>query len=209
MVPEYVPACENQTGFNGQKWVSLDPGVRTFQTLYSPHGEAYKCGDKDMNRIFRLCKHLDKLISNRKGKSAKYRRAMKKLRFRIRNLVDEVHWKTIHAILSRFNQVIVPPFETSQMIKRLNRKINTKTVRQMVCWRHYTFRQRLLHKAKQAGATVYVRDEAYTTKTCTNCFHINPNIRGEKVLKCPHCHIVVDRDLSGARNIFLKNTKAL
>jgi putative transposase len=67
------------------------------------------------------------------------------------------------------------------------------------------FRQRLLVKAAHEGVAVYVRGEEYTTKTCTNCLKINPKIKGEKVLKCPCCGIVVDRDVGGARNIFLKN----
>lgn len=134
---------------------------------------------------------------------------MKHLRLKIRQIVDEVHWKTIRYLLDNFTNIIIPPFQLSQMVKKQERKIKSKTVRKMLCWRHYTFRQRLLTKAKEEGINVYVRGEEYTTKTCTQCLRINHKVKGEKILKCPHCGVTLDRDLGGARNIFLKNIKAL
>jgi putative transposase len=207
MVPQSVKACENQTGCK-HEWGSLDPGVRTFQTLYSPSfGVAYKFADGDISRIFRLCKHLDGMISKRKRKSAAYRKSMKKLRQKIRYLVDEVHWKVIRFLIDNFKNIIIPPFETSQMVKKLNRKIRSKTVRSMMCWSHYRFRKRLEKKAQHEGVNIFVNGEEYTTKTCTHCLVINPKVKGEKVLKCPHCGLLIDRDLGGARNIFIKNVK--
>ena len=208
MVPQYEKACENQTSF--EKWGSLDPGVRTFQTLYSPKpGLALKFGDKDIARIFRLCIFYDKMISQRQGRDSAFRKGMKRIRLRIKHLIDEVHWKIIRFILNNFTDIIIPPFQTSQMVKKQNRKIQSKTVRKMLCWKHYEFRQRLIEKCKNAGVRIYVRGEEYTTKTCTQCLKINHKVKCEKILKCPHCGVTIDRDLGGARNIFLKNIKAL
>jgi putative transposase len=205
IVPQHsVSACENQASYKNS-WVALDPGVRTFQTAYSPtQGISYKFGDKDISRIFRLCKHLDKLDSI-KRKSYALKQSMTKLRFKIKNLVKEVHCKIVHFLVTNFQNIIIPPFNVGQMIKKGNRKISSKTVRKMVCWSHYGFRQRLLTKAKEIGVSVHVLGEEYTTKTCTNCMKINHKVKAEKVLCCPHCHVKVDRDVSGARNIFLKN----
>ncbi len=206
-VPCVVAACESQTG-RGQ--CSIDPGVRTFLTIYSPNiGSAYKIGDNDICRIFRLCKWLDKLCSGNKKASRRQRKAQTRLRMRIKTLVDEVHWKAIHFLCHNFKDIIIPPFQVSQMVKRANRKIRKKTVRQMLCWRHYTFRQRLIAYASRTGTQVHVLGEECTSKTCSHCMNMKNNLGGAKVYRCQQCGLVGDRDLMGARNIFLKNIKHL
>jgi len=200
-IPQSVNACENQASFK-VPWVSLDPGIRTFQTLYSPKkGISYKLGTNDISRIYRLCLHLDKLISKRKKK------AEHRLRKRIKNLIDEVHWKTISFVLSNFQNIIIPPFEVKNMVNRCTRKITKKSVRQMLGWKHYTFRKRLLDKSAQTCNKVIVAGEEYTTKTCTNCLVMNHKIGGNKMFVCPNCKVKVDRDVVGSRNIFLKNVQ--
>lgn len=156
---ESEDACENQAGIFSRveesKWCSIDPGVRTFLTVYSPTpGECFKIGDGDISRIYRLCKHLDNLTAsqnkNKETKKQKRRekgRAILRLRNRIRNLVDEVHKKAVNFLVTRFKNIIIPPFNVKQMIRRVDRKINSQTVRKMVSWSHYRFRQRLQVKA--------------------------------------------------------------
>ena len=213
--PGSVSACENQASNDDtksstvsnekdNKWVSIDPGLRTFITMFSPTvGEAFKFADGDVSRLVRLCRHLDKLMSKRRSKRVNH--AAARLRLRIRHLVDDVHWKAIKFLLEKYNNIILPPFQVSQMVKRANRRIRSKTARSMLTWRHYDFKQRLLQKAKMCEANVYIMGEEYTTKTCTNCMQINERIGGNKVFYCSKCQVKVDRDLGGARNIFLKN----
>ena len=207
----YDSPCENQTGSNQDTWCSIDPGVRTMLTIYSPTpGQCFKIGDRDISRIYRLCKGLDKLISitsQAKGRSKKRKlKAQIRLRERIKNLVTEVHCKAIRFILQHFNKIIIPPFQVSQMIKRVNRKISSQSVRQMVCWKHYTFRKRLQEVSQRhPNVEVFIRDEGYTSKTCTHCGTLKQDLGGAKCYKCMHCNLRVDRDINGSRNIFLKN----
>lgn len=210
IVPKRVIACENQTS-EKHDWASLDPGVRDFQTVYCPEDNiAFKIGSGDIKRLTRLCICLDSLISKVKLEKNKHSRRQKKkacyrVSLRIRNLVKEVHRKGIRFLLDNFKNIIIPPFQVSQMVKRKNRKINSKTARNLLCWSHYKFRTLLIHKASLEGVNVFVRGEEYTTKKCTNCLTINPNVKGQKILKCPYCRVKIDRDLNGSRNIFLKN----
>jgi putative transposase len=210
-VPQYsAPASDNQTG-NKHSWCAVDPGVRTLMTVYSPeYGACFKLADGDIGRVYRLCVHLDNLISkmyntNDKNKRKRMSKAIIRMRLRIRHIVDEVHWKCIRFILDRFQNVIIPPFEVSNMVNRATRKISRKTVRQMLSWRHYALRTRLIAAAEQAGVNVYVRTEEYTTKTCTHCGALKQNVGGAKTYTCHHCHMVTDRDVNGSRNIFIKN----
>jgi len=57
--------------------ISLDPGVRTFSTGYSPSGIAIEWGKKDIGRIYRLCNALDKLQSKWSQKEMKHRKRYK------------------------------------------------------------------------------------------------------------------------------------
>jgi putative transposase len=197
-------------------------------TVYSPTPSiCYLIGSNDFSRIYRLCKILDKLMSvkvTRKNsrnikstdtqifvkKKNRFNRAKAKLRDRIKHLVDEVHWKTINFLTSNFDNIILPPFNVSSMVKRKNRKISKKSVRQMLCWRHYTFRKRLQdYVASLQNTKLFIRSEHYTSKTCTSCQQIKHNLGGAKIFNCPHCKVKINRDVVGARNIFLKNASWL
>jgi len=192
-------ALDNQEGHQGDRWVALDPGCRTFQTAYSPReGELVKFGDRDASRLFRLCLHMDNLPEKKK-------KTKERLKLRIKHLVDEVHWKTIRYLLDHYDNVVIPIFEVKNMVKKVDRKITKRTVRNLLSWRHYTFRMRLMEKARQEGKNVFVVGEEYTTKTCSRCFNLHPNVGGAKVFHCPHCGLKMDRDALGSRNIFLKN----
>ena len=213
-VPTDASAGENQVSSGSQDaedWCAIDTGVRTLYTVYCPKpGCAYKLADKDISRVYRLSLHLDKLmssVSKEKSKRKKYRKrkASRRLRARIRNIVTEVHCKVVRFLVTRFRHIVISPFEVSNMISRGGRKITRKTVRQMVSWRHYELRMRLLQAAARHGCKVYIRGEEYTTKACTQCLHIKHNVGGAKVYKCSECNMTIDRDLNGARNIFLKN----
>jgi putative transposase len=104
---------------------------------------------------------------------------------------------------------MIPKFETSQMIRRATRKISSSTVRQMTSWSHYRFRERLLFKCRQTGCKVAIVDEAWTSKTCSACGKIDHSLAGRKLYACDHCGMKMDRDINGAKNIFLKNYEAL
>ena len=51
---------------------------------------------------------------------------------------------------------------------------------------------------------VIICNEAYTSKTCSNCGFINPELKGDKVYNCKICKLSIDRDINGARNILLR-----
>ena len=67
---------------------------------------------------------------------------------KVRNLIDDMHKKLAKWLCEKCaKHVLLPAFETSGMIRKGQRKITSKTVRGMVTWSHYRFRQRMLHKA--------------------------------------------------------------
>ena len=196
IVPHQVPKtpAENQSEI-----VALDPGVRTFQTWYSSNSYG-KVGQSDFGKIHRLCYHLDDLMS-RISRSQQKRRLIKaadKIRFRITNLISEIHHKTAKFLCQNFKTILIPKFESSKMVG----KLSSRTARAMLTWSHFRFKEFLKHKAKELGSKVIEVSEAYTSKTCGQCGALN-NIGSKTALICS-CGLNIDRDLNGSRNILLR-----
>jgi len=200
-----------QVKTNSSKGVALDPGVRTFLTGFD--GQRFlELGKNDIARIYRLCTHLDGLISRvdlAKGRSNKrwrfrLRKAAQKIRIKIRNLIDEAHRKVACYLTSEYQMIYLPKFETSQMLAKAKRKIRSKTARAMMNWAHYRFKMILKHQAIKRGCLVVDVTEEYTSKTCTKCGHIHPKLGSSKKFICPDCGHTIDRDYNGAFGIFLK-----
>ena len=195
---------ENQAGM-----VALDLGVRTFASYYADDG-AGKIGDGDFGRIQRLCSHLDRLLSRialrrKAGASVRsMRRAADRLRWKIRNLVDELHWQVVNDLTRRYAVIVVGDLQTKRLAEKSKRKLRRKSVRAMLTWSHGRFRERLLQKAAERGVRVIVVNEAYTSKTCSLCGWVKENLGGAKAWSCKGCGVRHDRDINGARGIFLR-----
>ncbi|NEP48587.1 MAG: transposase [Moorea sp. SIO3C2] len=193
------------------KAIALDPGVRTFLTGFD--GQRFiDIGMGDIGRIYRLCSHLDRLISRaalakgaaNKRERFKLRKAAQRIRVKIRNLIDEAHKKIAAFLTCEYQIIYLPTFETSQMVDKAKRKIRSKTARAMMNWAHYRFKMTLKHQATKRGCFVVDVTEEYTSKTCTKCGQIHRKLGGSKKFVCPECGHRIGRDHNGAFGIFLK-----
>jgi putative transposase len=195
--------------------VALDPGVRTFQTFYSPSGITGKLGDGTVNKLAIIGQRIDRMMSHASSEKDKrkkkriYRRCAI-LRTKISNIVNNLHWKSADYLTKTFKTILIPKFEVSSMISINGRNIQSRTVRKMLSLSHYKFRQRLLNMGKERNRNVIECGEAFTSKTCGCCGKINEKLKGSKIFVCPSktCNvsskIVIDRDVNGARNVLLR-----
>ena len=87
------------------------------------------------------------------------------MRVRIENLVSELHRKAARFLVDNFDVILLPTFETSEMVERGRRRIRSKTVRNLLSLAHYRFGMFLRHKAQEVGVVVISVNEAYTSKT--------------------------------------------
>ena len=195
------PQRENQA-----RVVALDPGVRSFLTWYCADSVG-KIGEGAFFRIQRLCERLDDLLSRAaKSPSRKrrnMRRAANRMRLRIENLVQELHRQTARFLADNFDVILLPTFETSEMVERGRRRIRSKTVRNLLSLAHYRFKLFIRHKAAEAGVTVLDVDEAYTTKTVSWTGEMLDNLGGSSVVVAQDGERM-DRDYNGARGIYLR-----
>jgi len=191
--------------------VALDPGIKPFIACYSPQGEAFHIGTPDDSaKLEKIAWQVDSIQSRWTKEQAKKKRKLKKAarkrRRRHRNLQQEIHRKTAKLLVANYDDILIPSFETSKMTQHDERVLKSRSVRQLLTWSHYRFRQVLTAKARERpGVRVLVVSEAYTSKSCGQCGHIHDRLGGNKIFKCPECQFTIDRDLHGARNIFLRN----
>jgi putative transposase len=173
--------------------IALDPGVRTFQTGYSM--KEIVSFRRDPELINKLKNKIAILQTNRKFKK------IQKYYDRINNIVDDLHWRTISYLTKNYYNVLLPHFESQEMLVGLTKK----TRYNINSLKHYQFKQRLIYKSNHTKTRVFLVNEAYTTKTCGRCGVINNSIGGSKIFECNSCKLKIDRDFNGARNILLKH----
>ena len=195
-----------QVAENQGRVVALDPGIRSFITFFAEDSCGH-LGQGDFGRIQRLAQRLDDLISRRTQEKDRYRRQrMKKaelrLRDRIRNLIDELHHKAARFLVDNFDVILLPTFESKEMALKAGRKIRRKSVRSLLTFAHYRFKQFLKHKAFETGKWVLDVCEAYTSKTVSWTGDVMANLGGRKVVRFNGKKM--DRDINGARGIFLR-----
>ncbi|MBW4571626.1 MAG: transposase [Tolypothrix carrinoi HA7290-LM1] len=191
---------------NQGRMVALDPGVRTFMTFLSENSYGWLGNDSNLF-VQKLCFKLDKIVSKLSKATSQQKRRLKKaadrLRCKIKNLVKELHHKAAKFLVDNFDVILLPTFETSQMVSKSRRKLRNKSVRQMLTLSHYEFKTFLKWKAWEMSKTVIDCNEAYTSKTVSWTGEI-VKIGGARTIKSPVTGYKMNRDLNGARGIFLR-----
>ncbi|EJO9115025.1 transposase, partial [Escherichia coli] len=103
--------------------------------------------------------------------------------------------------------IYLPDFETKPMVKTKGRKIGRKAVHDMLSLSHYKFKEFLLWTAEKYGKEVIIVDESYTSKTQSWNGIVNEKLGSSRTMK--DGTRIIDRDINGARNIYLKHVSQL
>jgi putative transposase len=191
---------------NQGRMVALDPGVRTFMTFFSEDSYGWLGNDSNLF-IQKLCFKLDRLVSKISKASSqqksRFKKAADRLRCQVKNLVKELHHNSAKFLVDNFDVILLATFETSQMVSKSRRKLRNKTVRQILTLSHYEFKNFLKWKAWEKSKVVIDCCEAYTSKTVSWTGEL-VKVGGARVIKSPSTGYKMDRDLNGARGIFLR-----
>jgi IS605 OrfB family transposase len=190
--PEDDKRNDNQERFEvkGDRIIALDPGIRKFLVGYDPKGTSVFIGEGANKKLIELLYNVDKEADPHL------------LWTKIKNYVNEMHWKSISYLVENYDTIIYPDFRVSQMIR--SKKLTKMTKRLMSMYSFHSFRTKLEYKCSKYNKKLIIVDESYTSCTCGRCGHIN-NVRGNEVFHCVMCEIEMDRDASGSRNILLKH----
>lgn len=187
--------------------VAVDPGIRNFGTYFSTDGRFGWVGQRAFERILKLNLRIDKIksiIATTEDKLYKFRlkRVVDRLYHKIRDLVDELHWKFMNFLTKEFSVVIFPPFNVSEMVKASGRKIRKVVVRSMMALRFYEFKERLKNKCKERHVLFIEQNEAWTSKTNSFNGEVMANLGGREFFN--YQGLKINRDVNGSRNILLR-----
>lgn len=194
LVPETVKTTSAPTA---KQVISLDPGIRTFMTGLSEN-EVLKIGENVVNRIAPYIKKVDKLKN--------YPKIQQTYRNKIKNLVTELHWKTINHLTNTYKTILIGDLSIKGITKRDKSVLTPMSKRVGYALSFYKFRQRLQYKSLAKGCIYATIDESYTSKMCSWCGNCKENLFGAKVYECQVCNSIMDRDVNGCRGIYLKST---
>ena len=69
--------------------------------------------------------------------------------FFVQNKVKEIHFQLANYLAKNVRQILIPALPVAEFVKRENRKLGEKTVKNMLGWSHYAFRQRLKNTVRR------------------------------------------------------------
>ena len=196
-----VPFKKGKTCIKGRrKAIALDPGIRDFQTGYSDSG-IYYFGKDTRNNLEKLHKQLDNIRSKRMNYRMK--KAEIKRNDKIKNLVNDLHYKTADYLCSNFRTIMIGKISIQSVMSNKNKcKLAAMTKRLGYSLSHFIFRQRLKDRCEETGTKYIEVDERYTSKTCSRCENVKQNLGGSRVYQCNNCNLLINRDVNAAINIY-------
>ena len=215
---------ESKDSKEKQKCIAIDPGVNTFLTGYSPEGTLIQVGGQRLKEdLVRILHRQDRVKRHERGvkkhelldarfiKRTRKKQCMKwrKLERLKQNRIRDFHWKTARFLLSKWETILYPTFNTKNMVKRINnetgakRRISRQTTRLLGTMSHYKMKQCLAQKESEfPGSSTRICTEEFTSQTCAQCFYITGRMPYSKTFTCPECGFIAPRDSISACLIY-------
>lgn len=180
-------------------YCGIDPGVRTFMTTFGNKG----CFEYEHNENY--IKRIDKRIQKKLKRTEKRvrKRTLQRLENKKKNLIDELHWKTIRSLLKENDVLFYGDIKSHDIVKDGKNKTLNKDLNNL---KMFQFKTRLLFKTKEFNKLTYVISEAYTTKTCSSCGTLN-DPKSSKEYHCVSCKKTMGRDMNASKNILMRGIK--
>lgn len=194
----------------------IDPGFRTGLTGLNLKDNKIEELGVDMSKILRrkmgaiyaLQGKISKDIDNngnylRHKKRYRMKLALRRAREKVKRLVIDYHKCCAKYICENFSTVLIPKLNFHKM-KNISKRIKAIGSTLSLC----KFVDSLKMKSKQyKNCNVIEVNEAYTSKTCSNCGYLNKELGRSKNFVCPNeeCKYASDRDHNATKNILIRS----
>ncbi|TAG19809.1 MAG: transposase [Oscillatoriales cyanobacterium] len=176
--------------------VGVDLGVKELATLSTgvvfPNPKHYKT---HLSKLRRLSKELSRKT---KGSSNRFKAKQRLAKHHAK--VANLRKNTLHQITTYLGKnhatIVVEDLNVSGLLS------NHKLAQVIADCGFYEFKRQLEYKAKKFGCEVIIADRWFpSSKTCSNCGHIQDMPRAERTYNCGNCGHSMDRDLNAAINL--------
>lgn len=181
---------------HGEKVLGIDLGINHY--LVDSEGnkvEHPKLYEKMQGKLRIANKSL-----SRKKKGSKNRLKVKKLLNgiyeKLTNQRDDFLHKTSTDLIRRCKVIVVEDLNIKEMVEQ--KYFNAKNIADS-SWSKFV--QMLEYKAEGSGVEIIKVDPRNTTKTCSNCGHIQKMPLWVRTYKCEDCLFEIDRDENASLNI--------
>jgi len=183
--------------------VGIDVGLKTLCTLSdgniieNQHWLQRK--EKKIKKAKRKLKKIDKDTVKWKKQYKIITTILEKITNRRKNYI----LKTVNDLTQKYGTII---FENLNIKKMLANPYLKKHIRD-ASWGFLI--TSTINKAEEAGCIVVLVDPRNTSQMCSQCGQLVKKELSVRVHKCPHCGLVMDRDLNAAKNILRLGLQSL
>ncbi len=184
--------------------ISIDPGLRTFMSGITEN--SFVQIGNNVNKI--ITKSIAKLnrIKNNPNIPKKIKsKNEKQINRKIKNRVDDLHWKTIAYLFLNYKTILLGDMSAKGIVSKKNNLLSKNQKTACLRSRYYEFKMRLEYKCLKYNVNFKYVNESCTSKTCSNCGYYKKNLGGSHQYECDDCPLIINRDVNGARNIYIKN----
>ena len=204
-LPEYTDGIGIDLGITPLATMSdgtTVPNIKTFRR--------FRILNKRLKRLQRKLSRkylINKCNKNNKTKNIiKLERQIKLIYRSIRNIRINHIRKFVSELVKKQPQYIaIEDLNVKGMIK------NKYLARDIANCSFYTIREHLIRKAKERHIVIRLVDRFYpSSKTCSNCGNYKVDLKlSQRVYRCEHCKVQIDRDFNASLNIALTDRYTL
>jgi transposase len=184
------------------KYIAIDQGMKPFMACRT-NDELISIGTNTLTMVKQYLKRIDNINNAKNLTKQQKRKKERKYYLKLKNKMDEIHWKTIRYIISNYKYVIIGDLSMKDASNKKTSLISKENKRIGLMIKFSEFRKRLEYKCLINNIKIEIIDEAYTSKVCSTCGHCKKELKGEKEYNCIPCNKKRDRDFNSATNMIL------
>ncbi|NEP89506.1 MAG: IS200/IS605 family element transposase accessory protein TnpB [Okeania sp. SIO2C2] len=176
--------------------VGVDLGVKTLATLST--GEVFnsvKPYRKAQNKLAKLQRQVSRKVKHSRNWYKAVIKLAKQHR-RVANIRKDALHKLTTYLAKNHGSVVIEDLNVSGMLA------NHKLAKSIADQGFYEFRRQLEYKCQWYGSELVVVDKFFpSSKTCSNCGHVQDMPLSLRTYDCPDCGLSIDRDLNASINL--------